>query len=348
MANISIESYFHVLGVSSNASIEEIKRAYRQKAKILHPDKNKSAEAHEQFILLTEAYECLINIKSGKTSRREQTNSYDDWLRHKRDETRQRAREYAKMQYEEYRKTDHYKKSQAALIVFEHLYFISAVIVMLSPLWGYLFKDWLGFGVGIFFAIISANFWAGIFTEKITLNLTSFFQSLFLIIKTRTFIYSIIILANLFVLLRFTLNTQLTIYSFSIIILVLYALTYFAYRLQLSPLNKVRKSGLFLCLIPSIFNLFFLINFIFSSNPTTEVYSFVHKQVWYGRYGRYYQTGSFEKIAYIDLSKNKYEDYHWFRMFFDFGSMVNKSEITYKFEDGLFGLRVLKKYDFTK
>lgn len=345
MTTDSIETYYKILGVSSNATVEEIKRAYRQKAKELHPDKNKNPEAHEQFILLTEAYECLTDIKSGKTRVQQPTTSYADWQRESRERARQQAREYAEMEFEKFKQTDYYKKSQAALTVIEHLYFFAAIAVMLSPLWGYIYKEWAGFWVGLFFTFLSVNFWAGIFTQKITLNLSSFFQSLVLVVKTKTFKYAVITAANLFVLFRITLNTQLTFYSFAFILLTLYCLTYLAFHFKLSAIKNISKVGLFLCLTPSVFNLFFLTNFVLSSNQTTEVYSFVHEKRWYG--GRH-SRARLEKIAYIDLANDKYEEYHWFRMFFDFDAMKDKSEITYRFEDGLLGLRVLKHYDFTK
>jgi molecular chaperone DnaJ len=54
-----VTDHYEVLGVTREASAEEIKKAYRRLARELHPDVNPSAEAAERFKAVTHAYDVL-------------------------------------------------------------------------------------------------------------------------------------------------------------------------------------------------------------------------------------------------------------------------------------------------
>jgi len=56
---ISCMDPYATLGVSRDASLQEIKKAYKQKALQWHPDKNKDPNANEKFMEITNAYEML-------------------------------------------------------------------------------------------------------------------------------------------------------------------------------------------------------------------------------------------------------------------------------------------------
>jgi molecular chaperone DnaJ len=56
---MSKRDYYDILGVSKDASKDEIRKAFRKLARKYHPDVNKSKEAPEKFKEITKAYEVL-------------------------------------------------------------------------------------------------------------------------------------------------------------------------------------------------------------------------------------------------------------------------------------------------
>lgn len=59
--------HYEVLGISRNASAEDIKKAYRKLARELHPDVNPSEQAQERFKEVTHAYEVLGDEQSRRS-----------------------------------------------------------------------------------------------------------------------------------------------------------------------------------------------------------------------------------------------------------------------------------------
>jgi Ca-activated chloride channel family protein len=55
------EHYYKILGVPFDASPDEVRTAFREKARQLHPDHNKDKNAEENFMLIQKAYSVLSN-----------------------------------------------------------------------------------------------------------------------------------------------------------------------------------------------------------------------------------------------------------------------------------------------
>ncbi len=110
------KDYHIILGLKKDAGPDDIKRAYRQLAKKYHPDINKSSDAHDQFIKITEAYEILINQDLHEYYFHRETSRDTGFMRAQyekaREEAKESARRYARMKYEKFiQEQEAFKKS---------------------------------------------------------------------------------------------------------------------------------------------------------------------------------------------------------------------------------------------
>lgn len=352
-----VEQYYTILGVRSDVTIPDLKRAYRKRAKELHPDINKSENAHEEFILLNEAFEYLYNLKTGKVYqpiRKDYTrtssskkNSYEDWYQTERENTRARARYYAKMRYEAYIKSDYYKITVAIETIVDLINLITSVIILLLPILGYFFygtKGLIGGGIAI---IITIPYWAPVLlTDKPNLNIKDIIRAINIILKSSVFRVACCTILNIYLFLSIGFSTLINSWFLSTAFLLSGLLVFFIYKIGLKrKVNWLVIVGL----LPGILNLFLVVNYTFSSNRQQETYALGHQYERNVSPHRNYglnSTSRFRETTAITLEDDKYSEYYGIRVFLDFESMKNANEITYYFEDGLLGFRVLKDYQF--
>jgi len=71
-----MKSYYNILGINDKATLDEIKKAYKQLAIQYHPDKNKDPTAVNMFKEISEAYQVLSD--SNKRTEYDQTLHYQN------------------------------------------------------------------------------------------------------------------------------------------------------------------------------------------------------------------------------------------------------------------------------
>jgi hypothetical protein len=138
---MTITDYYKILGLPANSSIEEIKKAYRRKARLYHPDINPAPDAKDHFIAATEAYEFLLayheNIKTGDQAYQQ---AMDDWRKYRQDRSRKRATVYARTSYVKFKNTQFYKTTRifdGTTIIFS---LIVSILVLIYSIYGYVYR----------------------------------------------------------------------------------------------------------------------------------------------------------------------------------------------------------------
>ena len=135
------DDYYRVLGLSSEASLEEIKKAYRKKARQYHPDINHGSDAKDHFIAITEAYEFLVafheKINTEETAYFE---AMEEWRKYRQNRSRKRAGAYARTPYSTFRNTKFYKTTRifdGTTIIYG---FIISIVVIVYTIIGYSYR----------------------------------------------------------------------------------------------------------------------------------------------------------------------------------------------------------------
>jgi len=347
----ALKDYYQILGVTRQASEKDIKKAYRKKCKLYHPDINRNRNAHEQFLKISEAYEYLIKqneIRPLDEILDDQSNDSFDfdeyWEEQERARARERAEYYAKIRYEEFIKSDYYKATQAVESVFFFFFLGLMLLVFLSPVIGYFYKGYVGLGVGLFIVFATVHLWAKELKRFKKVNFKELLNSLKYVIIRKTFNLAVLGLINLLLLLKFGLSTLTPSGLFPVLYCVSILGAYLVSKLFFRLFNPLNRKYLLIAIAPGLINLFFILNYIFSGNPVKESFSFERIKVEVVNPHTY--STSTNLTTSLILENESYEKYPHIRYFLDYKKVQGKHTITYFFEDGLFGLKVMKEYEF--
>lgn len=342
--NSLIVRYQNILGVNDNASISDIKSAYRKKSKLLHPDVNKSIDAEEQFVELNEAYVYLYNLKSNKlkfkTSNKNYANVVNNWDNTERNFARERAKENARKRYQDYINSDDYKSSKAFENLLDFILFIISVPLALSPFILYFYNGFSGMVIGIIFMIFSSVIWVDVLIhKKHILSFSIFKETLKILVTNKQSLKIIYTIFNIIVFLYIALNTLINFKILLLIYVILAGLPYIFHKIKKNITIKIHTYSFI-----NLFAIFLIVNYYFSDESYIEKYSFKHyREEYRDKYSRELRT---QNTTFINLENDSYQSYPGIRIFININEMKYSDSIQYKFERGLMGLRVLKEYQF--
>ncbi len=334
-----MQNYYHILGITPNATLDQIKKAYRKKAMLLHPDINKAEDAHEQFILLNEAYEFLLKTTGNSTNTykraqdraKRQAEYKKEWEQKEREKARKRARAYAQMKYDAYLKSDIYKTTEAINLILDLIGLILLILFVFGiPILTYLQHGAVGLIISAIIILPTSPIWFRLLIRFFyILNFKGITKLHNATIRSKMMKVVLSLITNIIIISGVTLNTLISfkwiIISYSIIFISGY---FISKRIKRRYHRYLIRFGL----TPFVLNFIFLINYFISFNPVYETY--------YYTYSYHNPSPVFPEIK---LENNNYKSFKGIRLIFDGERIIGHSKITYKFKDGCLGFRVVKK-----
>ena len=138
---MTFSDYYRILDLEYGSSMEDIKRAYRIKARQYHPDINHDPSAKDKFILVTEAYEFLMTNYSRMVSGEDEfRRAVEDWRKYRQNRSRQKANVYARASYVRFKNTKFYKTTRIldGTTIISSLVF--SVMVLITSVYGYFYR----------------------------------------------------------------------------------------------------------------------------------------------------------------------------------------------------------------
>lgn len=340
------QHYYNSLGLQHGASKKEIKKAYRKLAMRYHPDRNKSVGARDKFLEISEAYEFLMSDQPRQKrplSQEEKVNA-----------ARAKAQAYARMRQARFRKTEAYKELRSQNIILTQLgiLFNCFVLFLMTPI-SFLVWGKLGLWVSLFFVFVSWPMWSDLFTKKNNLEFRKLWEAIIHLLAKRWFRVALLLLIFPFFYLSIFTNTVIPHAALTTGVLTL-GLSSFLLSKLFGARHRLIKSS-FYYFVLGLFGMmvFFSLNYFVSFDGNVEGYPIERttQKVGSPRLHPYdYSENEVytQKTTLVLLPGNKYEDAVFVRFFPLEESIRNQTWVDSEFEEGLFGLRVLKDYHFSQ
>lgn len=133
--------YFKILDLHTDASLTDIKKAYRIKARMYHPDLNHSPEARDKFVQVTEAYE-FLTANLNKTGNNEEAlaKAAEEWRKYRQHRSGQQASAHARASYIRYKNSNEYKAARFFDLIRIIFSLSISVLIMINTVLGFIVK----------------------------------------------------------------------------------------------------------------------------------------------------------------------------------------------------------------
>lgn len=329
-----MKTHRQILGLPENATTAQIKKAYREKAKALHPDVNKEPGAADKFIEVTEAYLHLTGRKSSLIKKISPTRKRNMSDEEAREAYRAKARRNAQMRYEEWLKSEEYQLENAIGIFAMHLAILLGGLFILGCSIYFLTQKG-GMGSVILMLLVMGPIYISILKNADPLGFDIFFESVMVLSRHYTAFSFFGTAASVFLFLKFALATMIPIW----IMLVLYIIIPIAVIYGLRKNKRINKITIATSFVPFAMGLLLTINYYISFAPKTETYTYTSV---------YDNSNNKPVYMQIVLDGDVYSDYPGIMIFHGGRRPQNYRRINYTFKRGIFGLRVMYDFEFSR
>lgn len=356
----SLHSYYQLLGIADQASVDEIKKAFRVKAKQYHPDNNPSADAKQQFIQIHEAYEVLLHHKTNlsyntvKEKYQRSKTSEDEILR----AAKTRAETFASNSYKSYKNTGYYTKSKQVkeATYFVELMFYFVVVIILPIILSFFIGVKYAFFAAIGIIVITMPDWIRMIASAPAISWDGIKEGLSLLSWPKVTIHWILLPISCIIYLTIGFQTFITLDEISI----LYAI---CYAISIIILFVVKKYSVAKSIFSSFsfafaaLNFILFLNYFISYGSHSETYSYGstsvrmaprHRRVWNAYRKVQYGKGSIIRLL-NSQGFDTYDDYMSIRFFWIYDDIPNDyfNQITYTTKEGLFNYKIYTERTFT-